>query len=325
MAGWVTELYPGGSKQVWGPGLAFKQAPCKLVLHTTEGNSYPDYRYDGKKREPNVTANISQRTWRQHIPLDQGAYALQANGVSTNTMGAIQIELIGYAATMKDLSGDDLTWLSGLLRMLCKQAGIPIQCSVPFDGAASYGVNGSVRLSDTQWTVYRGILGHQHVPTNSHWDPGNLPIERWVAAINGVTPPPAPLPDTEPETDDDMASLIGIIFDQGTGDGFGSTAVYNETIGWVQTSVGLGDRGSYMAYSAIGDALGFKRDEKHVDYNGWVLSQLFKNPSSDVDVIVDVNNLAAKLSELIPGAHLTDEDVTKLLNGIKSLKFGVTP
>lgn len=190
MAGWVFTGYPGGSQQLFaGDEFPFKQSPCKMVLHSTETDGYPQY---ARNKAPHVTANPGDRTWRQHRPLDKPSWSLAVGPVSTNSMGAIQIEIIGRAATLKDLNQASLDWLGGLIRYLMQQANIPMQSSVSFGGAETYGTNGTVRLSSAAWTGYRGILGHQHVPGNSHWDPGDLdgsvPFNqsRWFKAIAGT-------------------------------------------------------------------------------------------------------------------------------------------
>lgn len=193
MAGWVFTGYPGGSQEVFaGDNFDFKQAPCKMVLHSTETDAYPQYAYN---KAPHATANPKARTWRQHRRLDKPSWSLQAPAgkVSTNSLGAIQVEIIGRAATLKDLDQASLDWLGGLIRFLMQQAGVPMQSSVSFGGAETYGTAGTVRLSANAWTNYRGILGHQHVPNNSHWDPGDLdggvPFNqsRWFKAIAGIS------------------------------------------------------------------------------------------------------------------------------------------
>lgn len=315
MATWVDHLYPGGSRQIFGPAtLSFKKSPAIFVLHTTETMGFPAYPHGN---EPHLTVDPRRRTWRQHIPLNKAAYALKAAAVSTNTWGAIQVEIIGYAATMKDIAQPDLDWLGGLLRMVADQTNIPLISHVTFAGPSAYGVNGAVRLSNNEWLNYVGFLGHQHVPGNSHWDPGALDITQWMNAITDKTDIPLP-PQPTPEEEEDMATLTGIIFDASQGEGYGSTAVYNETIGWVQTSVGLGPRDSYGAYIAIGNALGFRTTEVHVDQNGWILSQLFKNPSPDVpDVVVDVETLAETLSKLLPaGQSITAEQISEIAKAV---------
>ena len=37
-------------------------------------------------------------------------------------------------------------------------------------------------MSNSEWTRYKGILGHQHAPENTHGDPGDLPMKRILGA-----------------------------------------------------------------------------------------------------------------------------------------------
>lgn len=195
MAGWVTGGYPGGSVQLEaGDDFPWKQNPCKLILHSTETAGFPDY---PRNKAPQVTVHPKARQWRQHRRLDQPAWALAAPAgyPSTNSMGAIQIEIVAYAATLKNLDGGDLEYLIGFIRFILAQTGIPATCTVLFGGAETYGINGPKRMSSAQWTAYRGICGHQHVPGNSHWDPGDLPMQsKWLPMIQGQ-PEPEPTPE----------------------------------------------------------------------------------------------------------------------------------
>lgn len=259
MAGWVTAGYPGGSVEVTtGDTFPWKQAPCKLVLHTTEGGSYPNWGYN---KSSHVTIHPRQRTWRQHRRLDQPAWTLKApaGAVSTNSMGAIQIEIIGYAATIKDLDGDDLAYLIGFIRFILAQTGIQSTCTVLFGGPETAGVNGTRRMSAAAWTAYRGILGHQHVPNNDHWDPGDIPMQaKWLPMIQGGSVP----------VEVEVPSLIKIF---GPG---GKRATYNETRGWEDATT----PGVLEEREAIAAVLGFNITAKTVDANGWEMAKVFKFP-----------------------------------------------
>src|SRR5690606_40177722 len=63
-------------------------------------------------------------------------------------------------------------------------------CALPI----SYGPGSSPRLSKAAFHSYAGILRHQHIPGNSHWDPGEININRLVQLIGGGITPPAPKP-----------------------------------------------------------------------------------------------------------------------------------
>lgn len=190
MRQWIHDGYPGGSRQQFSnpDRLAWRQQPCKLVAHTVEGGGYPTASvYDNGRRAPHVTVDPWHQTWRQHYPLTEAAWALRATSlVSTNTMGAVQVEIIGTcdpgraslaAKFVPGMSGEPLRYLIGLLRYICREAGIPWQAAVEWVAyPASYGTGARQRLSASAWTAYRGLIGHQHVPGNSHGDPGAIPI-----------------------------------------------------------------------------------------------------------------------------------------------------
>lgn len=222
MRAWIHDGYPGGSRQEFGNpiNLAWKQPPSKLVLHTTEGAGYPSAAvYDDGRRAPHVTVDPWVRTWRQHYPLTEAAWALKAPGtVSTNTLGAVQVEIIGTCdgrntrlPFVPGIAGADRAYLVGLLRHIAREAGIPWQAPGltwrPYP--ESYGVSASQRLSEAAWTAYRGLIGHQHVPGNSHGDPGAVPITAWLALGE---PTPAP-PTVEDDMTPDQARMLQALYD----------------------------------------------------------------------------------------------------------------
>ena len=223
MRAWIHDGYPGGSRQEFGNpvNLAWKQPPSKLVLHSTEGAGFPSAAvYDDGRRAPHVTVDPwgPSRSWRQHYPLTEAAWALKASSlVSTNTMGAVQVEIIGTCdgrngalPYVPGIAGEDRAYLVGLLRHIAREAGIPWQApglrwiSYP----ESYGTAASQRLTPAAWTAYRGLIGHQHVPGNSHGDPGVIPITAWLATGE---PTPTPPPEEDDMTADQAAALNKIL------------------------------------------------------------------------------------------------------------------
>lgn len=170
-----------------------------VCLHTTEGFGFPEY--GGGESAPNMTGlppiNGKRGEWRQHFPDEMSSRALrnESGGVETNTMNTFQIELIGTCDSRyrkrwgsrvagrdyvywPDATEQQLKWLARVLADLHIRHGLKLTSSVRFlPYPDSYGANG-VRLSFEGWKKYTGILGHQHVPENSHGDPGNIDIER---------------------------------------------------------------------------------------------------------------------------------------------------
>ena len=150
------------------------------VLHTTETSRLPSY-----SSPPHFTigrdgAGQPVSIW-QHFPITIASKALRhpSGTVQTNRHGAIQIEIITFAENSASLQTDDadlFTSLGLLMRWIESNAGVEWASHYTFDGDQAYGESGTVRLSDADWLASSGWLGHQHVPHNSHWDPGRIDI-----------------------------------------------------------------------------------------------------------------------------------------------------
>lgn len=205
------------------PGSTMKTNCC--VVHTTEGKNWPGYR--GGATAPHLTIKpiISKKDVeiRQHFPADKSARALEnrGGGVETNTAGAFQIELIGTCDSrhkntwpgVGTAGVDYIYWPEAPDWLLKKVAPVFAWIDAEWpdfkleDGAprgwvkypASYGVKAAQRMTFDEWKKCYGIVGHQHVPENSHGDPGNLPIGKLVAFAKGSAPAPEPTP-VEPPT-----------------------------------------------------------------------------------------------------------------------------
>ncbi|MGY4643230.1 hypothetical protein [Cellulomonas sp. URHB0016] len=202
LGGWFDDDYPGGSRLEFSnpTSLAWKREPALIVLHTTEGAGYPSAAtYHDGRSAPHATVDPWGRTFRQHYSLDEAAWSLKAPpGISTNTMGAVQLEIIGtsdprdgllasvFVPTMPD---EPMGYVAGLVRLVADRLGLPMSASVAWlPYPASYGSSGGQRLSTPAWYAYRGVLGHQHVPGNDHGDPGALDVDRLFALAAGATP-----------------------------------------------------------------------------------------------------------------------------------------
>jgi hypothetical protein len=215
-------LFFGGGRRYTGSDM---EVNCGIV-HTTEGATL--YDYGGGAEAPTVTAvpdlNARRLVWYQHFDVDESARALvnASGGVQTNTANAFQIELVGtcdpathavwarrgidhiYWPEPPDWAVQDLAWL---MRWLRDQHGIPLASGLEWlPYPTSYGAS-RARMSFAQWTRFKGWAGHQHVPENDHGDPGNLPINRILAAATGaVQPPSTSAPGPNPVQEDDMSA-----------------------------------------------------------------------------------------------------------------------
>lgn len=184
-------------------GSSVQPEPDVCVEHTTEVMAWPNYQDGGQAPHatiwplPGVGVKV-----REHIPWTQNAKALMnlPGGVETNRRGVIQFELVG---TCDPRHRGDPKWffwpdaddvvleaLADYQRPILAQFGIP-HAAPPFQAySASYGPRGktnTVRMSNAQWLAFQGICGHQHVPENTHGDPGAFPIDRFLAFLNGDT------------------------------------------------------------------------------------------------------------------------------------------
>ena len=176
-----------------GGGTFVNAAPCG-VIHTTEGSNIDAALsvYRSKMVAPHCTVDPARRIRLQHLPLDRSAYALvnDNGGVETNRHGARQIEVVGFAGRMHDLPDDQLEWLATeVVRPVSQAVGITgpgLRCYGEGAGWVLATPSARQRMSAAQWTAFDGWCGHQHVPENSHWDPGALDLPRIVSLAHGT-------------------------------------------------------------------------------------------------------------------------------------------
>lgn len=188
-------IYPGAGAQ-WRPqpGIAagsYTGGPRKLVLHTTEGWSIEsaEAAYRAKGVGPHFTVDFVTRRWVQHIDTTSSASAVRNDpgGVETNRDGAIQIEIVGFAAYTQDITDDDLAYLGEIVATICAAEGIDRHRHPTFVGLEAGTIatpTAPQRMAPADWDAFDGVCGHQHVPENDHWDPGRFPYERMLALID---------------------------------------------------------------------------------------------------------------------------------------------
>lgn len=215
-AQWFQDDYPGSSLR-----------PNVVVIHTTEGGSWPGYS-DGSTA-PNLTIMADKRRQklviRQHFPLDRSSRALrnERGGVETNTCNAIQIELIGscdredgYGAIYWPNApewcyvelGKVLATLHGIypaIRLVGPDMWLAYGRDDRRPGVrpASYGAASPARMTFAQWRNFTGVCGHQHVPENVHGDPGDMPMAKVLQYARGGTTPANARPNTPDTTQED--------------------------------------------------------------------------------------------------------------------------
>src|SRR5882672_2916318 len=191
---------PAAKKDQHSAGLRWTETTDpKGCLHTTEGNGWPTYQ--GWTVEPHATVMpIPNRgvSVRQHVPFTGGSFSLRHTETQgTNSDFCFQFELIGTsdprsAAPLYYWPGADDAVLVDLFRKVIEPLstayGIPLRALAFQAYPASFGPRGGtnkVRLTNAEFDVYTGWLGHQHVPQNDHGDPGAFPWARMMRLVGG--------------------------------------------------------------------------------------------------------------------------------------------
>lgn len=204
-AAWYQDNYPGA---VMDPNCG--------VIHTTEGTTLPGY--NGGATAPNYTAvpdlKAKRLNWFAHFPDERSSRALRnlAGGVETNTANTIQVELVGTCdpATRDRWKREGrafIFWPAAphwALKQLAEFiAWAHLAHGIRVEGPKgrwtpypeSYGYGGQ-RFTHAQWRKFYGWCGHQHVPENTHGDPGalNWPKVQRLAlkAVQANQPKPRP-------------------------------------------------------------------------------------------------------------------------------------
>lgn len=182
-------------------GTAHQATVDKIVLHTTEGYTIDSavgaYRARAGKFtggvHPHITANAFSRTLQSHVPLSKAAYSLK----SYDRDGIIQIELVGFAGETPGWPNDELDWIGTevIAPIIRAYPTIPLKADHAFLGPESGTLArpwpyGKARISPSNWGRVKGIVGHQHLPYDDHWDPGRINIGRiidaaWAALTTG--------------------------------------------------------------------------------------------------------------------------------------------
>lgn len=168
----MTDLWMPGAVYVpcptdkWGSYVA---GPFRGVLHTTESDTYTPNRdtYYGHQFWPHFT--IGEKIW-QHIPINRAARALEnrPGGVETNNRSAVQTEMVWRASKAASMPNGQMDRVALMMRWVESAVGVK-------RSAASFvrsPVPGRNEMSTQQWNVFNGWCGHQHVPEQSHTDPG---------------------------------------------------------------------------------------------------------------------------------------------------------
>ncbi len=208
MATWLAQAQKREKARGYRPRR--KEAPPRIVLHATETPSLPGY--SNGKSAPHFTVGVGHpeslvklapgqvRVW-QHFPLNRTARSLRGapKPSETNHMGShcIQIEMVTYVGDTTNRPGNRgrlpaplMAAVADVVRgIITEVPGIDID-SYPeparWRASGGYGVKAPQRFSDKEWKTFNGICGHQHVPYNTHWDPGGFDIKGFVKLVKGT-------------------------------------------------------------------------------------------------------------------------------------------
>lgn len=201
------------------PGMVADRIDVAL-LHSTEGSSWPNY--NGGASAPNMTINFDYANkkvlYRQHFQANRSSRALagSVNGLSTNRFHVFQIEIVGTSGwassenprapyrlrndqIVKNFADWQLEGIAEVLRWLRDEWEVPMVA--PFKFVPWQRDN---RMTAAQWSAFKGVCGHQHVPANDHTDPGEINIVRLLELVRNplgsasvAKPvPPKPIPST---------------------------------------------------------------------------------------------------------------------------------
>ncbi len=177
--------------------------PNLLVVHSTEGTTIAGAVATMQKNR-SMSHEVYDPHIDQHAPLvawDNPARSLRnmRGGVETNNRpGVWQLEVVGKAAQIPSYSDEWHQNLAARIRFICQALDIPIAAPKPFVAyPESYGLRNGLRFTSAEWARAEGIIGHQHVPENTHGDPGDiartlayLDIEGGQAMADRLTSPP---------------------------------------------------------------------------------------------------------------------------------------
>lgn len=242
---------PAATHEPFPDSGTFIAGPYRIVLHSTEGASYAGARsaYRSARVSPHFTASYEAGRFQlwQHVALDRAATALEhrAGTVHTNRQSAIQIEVVAFAAKPAWPAGL-ISGVADLINWIMAQTGAQPTAARFIPYPASYGESNGVRFSTAEWLAFNGVCGHQHVPNQSHGDPGAINVAALLPATATVQRPaevhaetvPIPVHDFEEAAVKQTMVHVGPLDSNGNG--------------WADWNPGLGRDPNIVAVTLLG-------------------------------------------------------------------------
>lgn len=174
------EIWLAGAEIIKSPvnGPRFLPLPWRGVLHTTEGSTLEGAISSFRSTNfwPHFTIEPNTLRVVQHLPLTIGARSLSDKATSENAAHCIQIEIVGFAAQTPSWAPEQLAFIRDVMRQIMYQVPIPRQSDRTFLDSTGVGTHPENRMSVNEWKLFSGWCGHQHVPGETHWDPGAIDI-----------------------------------------------------------------------------------------------------------------------------------------------------
>jgi hypothetical protein len=182
----IVGLMPAG--EIWLPtatvirapvnGPKYIDLPWRGVLHTTEGGTADGAisTFRGNNFWSHLVIEPNTRKIFQHIPLNIGARAMGDHPTPENAAHAVQIEIVGFAQNSPNIAPEQLDFVRDVMRQIEEVVPIPRSTDRTFLDFAGVNATPNNRMSVAEWKRFSGWCGHQHVPGDTHWDPGAIDI-----------------------------------------------------------------------------------------------------------------------------------------------------
>jgi len=177
-------------EEITGPVGPYDSGPFKIVHHTTEGSTYAGAKAAFKAHRSDPHFTVAGDEIFQHIDTGLAARSLRnpAGGVETNRDSAVQIEVVGFAGSAKDVT--TLRSVARLCRWIESEHDVSQVWPNGRPRASSNGHDpGGHNRNAENWDGRGGHYGHSQVPENTHWDPGYTAAELAIVTPDAVFDP----------------------------------------------------------------------------------------------------------------------------------------